>query len=225
MLGLAGLPLGMRFRFLEPAPDAPASVLGEVVQRDYGEIAAIDELSDGMDVVTYEFENVSIEVVRHVSERVPVHPAPAALELSQDRRVEKDGFRSLGVPTAAYRTVETEDELRAAADELGFPCVLKTRRMGYDGKGQSVLRGPEDLAAAWSVLGERLLILESFVPFDRELSILAVRSGDGEIRCYPLAENLHREGILRQTVAPAPNVSAELQARAESYCSKIMEVL
>lgn len=225
MLGLAGLPLGMRFRFLEPDPDAPAVSLGEVVRRGYGEMEAIDELSEGMDVVTYEFENVSIDVVRHVAERVPVHPAPAALEMSQDRKVEKDRFRCLGVPTADYRAVATVAELGSAADELGYPCVLKTRRMGYDGKGQAVLRGPDDITVAWAELGERLLLLESFVPFDRELSILAVRSREGEIRFYPLVENEHRDGILCQTVAPASNVSDELQAMAEDYCRNIMEAV
>jgi 5-(carboxyamino)imidazole ribonucleotide synthase len=225
MLGLAGLPLGMHFRFLEPDPDAPASALGEVVSRRYGEIEAVDELADGVDVVTYEFENVSIEVARHIAERVPVHPSPAALEMSQDRRVEKDGFRSLGVPTADYRPVDTFEELTVATSDLGFPCVLKTRRMGYDGKGQAVLRSPEDLPGAWTTLGERPLILERFIPFDRELSIVAARSREGEIRCYPLVQNEHRDGILCQTVAPAPDVSSDLQARAESYCDKIMEAL
>lgn len=225
MLGLAGLPLGMRFRFLAPDPDVPASALGEIIQRQHGDITAIEEFTVGMDVATYEFENVSIEVVRQVAERVPVHPAPAALEMSQDRRAEKDGFRSVGVPTAPYRTVATLGELRSAADELGYPCMLKTRRMGYDGKGQTVLRGPDDLPVAWARLGEHLLILESFVDFDRELSILAVRSGEGEILYYPLAENEHRDGILRQTVAPAPDVTTELRSTAESYCRRIMEVL
>ena len=225
MLALAGLPLGLEFRFLEPSERPPAHWLGEIVQRRYGEIDAIDQLSDGMDVVTYEFENVNVEVARHIAERVPVYPPTAALELAQDRYVEKDGFRSLGVPTAPYRPVGSREELEAAVAALGLPAVLKTRRMGYDGKGQRVLREPADVEGAWEALGERRLILEAFIDFQRELSIIGVRGRDGETRFYPLVETEHHGGILRRATAPAPDGTPELQARAESYANKVLDAI
>jgi len=225
MLALAGVPLGMRFRFLEPKDDPPAGALGDTLHLPYDDMDAVDELADGMDVVTYEFENVSVKVARHLQEHVPVHPAPEALEMAQDRMTEKDSFRALGIPTAPYRPVASLDELRAAAAELGLPAVLKTRRFGYDGKGQAMLETADDLAPAIETLPDRPLILEGFVEFDRELSIVAARGRDGSIAFYPLVENEHRDGILRATIAPAPDVPEALQKKAEGYSRTVLEKL
>jgi len=225
MLALAGIPLGMRFRFLEPKEDPPAGALGDTLHLPYDDMDAVDELADGMDVVTYEFENVSVEVARHLQEHVPVHPSPEALEMAQDRLTEKGSFRDLGIPTAPYRPVSSVDELRSAAEELGLPAVLKTRRFGYDGKGQEVLETEDDLASALESLPDRPLILEGFVEFDRELSIVAARARDGSIEFYPLVENEHVDGILRATVAPARDVPEALQRKAEGYSRTVLEKL
>src|SRR5262249_28361273 len=146
----------------------------------------------------------------------PVYPPPGALDVAQDRLVEKRALNALGVATAPFRAVDSTADLEAAASALGLPAVLKTRRGGYDGKGQILLREAGDVDGAWERIGAAPCILEGFVPFDRELSILAVRSGDGEVKCWPAVENVHRDGILRSTRAPAPRLDAALQARAEA---------
>ncbi len=225
MLALAGYPLGLRFRFLDPAPQSPSGELAEQIVAQYDDDVALERFAHGLDVVTYEFENVPVATARMLAEKMPVFPAPSALEVAQDRLSEKRFFRSLNIPTPAFAAVETYDELQAAATSIGLPAVLKTRRMGYDGKGQRVLRTLRDLEPAWNELGGSPLILESFVPFDRELSILAVRGRDGKVGCYPLVENEHRDGILRLSRAPASGVSAELQAQADGYARGVLETL
>ncbi|MFL5767248.1 MAG: 5-(carboxyamino)imidazole ribonucleotide synthase [Actinomycetota bacterium] len=225
MLALAGIPLGFEFRFLEPAPDPPVRDLGEVVQADYDDSEALDRFSGGVDVVTYEFENVPMESARALSEHVPVRPQPEALERAQDRLQEKELFAKLRVPTAAFERVDTEEERASALRRLGAPAVAKARRFGYDGHGQFVVRTPADVTRAENELRGAPSILESLVPFDRELSILAVGGQNGARAFYPLVENLHREGILRRSVAPAPNVSDRLQAEAQSIASRILDEL
>lgn len=225
MLALSGRPLGLRFRFLEPGEDPPVGELGEVVQAPYDDPGALERFAEGLSVVTYEFENVPVEAARRLARRVPVHPAPEALEVAQDRWVEKETFRSLGIPVAPCRRVGSREELEAAAEALGLPAVLKTRRFGYDGKGQAVLRGRDDLDDAWEELGGDALLLEAFVPFRRELSCLMVRSPAGETRAWPLVENVHRGGILRVSRAPAPGLGEGLQARAEGFVARLMEAL
>ena len=200
MLGLAGLPLGLSFRFLDPSPDACARGVGELVVGEYGDPDALDRLADGADVVTYEFENVPVES----AERVGAVPGRAALEHGQDRLREKELFRSLGIATARFGTLEA----------TGLPALVKSRRLGYDGKGQRRVDTPDPPQE-----GE---IAEELVPFDRELSIVGVRGRDGETRFWPVAENLHREGILRVTRAPAPDAP---QREAESICATLMDAL
>jgi 5-(carboxyamino)imidazole ribonucleotide synthase len=190
MLGLAGLPLGLRFRFLDPAPDAPAAAVGELLVGSYDDPAQLDRLAEGAAAVTYEFENVPVAA----ASRVAALPAPRALELGQDRLVEKELFRRLGIPAPRFGTLE----------EAGLPAIVKTRRLGYDGKGQRRVDAPSELA------GDELA--EELVRFDRELSILAVRGRGGETRFWPLVENVHRDGILRVSrvpVADAPQEEAE----------------
>ena len=200
MLGLAGLSLGLEFRFLDPAPDACAGAVGELVVGEYGDPEALDRLAAGADVVTYEFENVPVAAAARVS----AVPGIAALEQGQDRLREKELFRSLGIPTARFGTLE----------DAGLPALVKTRRLGYDGKGQRLVEvdGP---------LGDGELA-EELLRFDRELSIVGVRGRDGETRFWPVGENVHRDGILRVTRAPAVDVP---QAEAERICSALLDAL
>ena len=225
MLALAGYPLGLRFRFLDPAPGAPAGQLAEQIVADYDDQQAIEDFARGLDVITYEFENVPVAAARALAGGVPVYPPPEALEVAQDRVVEKSFFRSLDIPTPAFAAVESRDTLANAVAEIGLPAVLKTRRFGYDGKGQFVLREPADVERGWKALGGVPLILEGFVPFTRELSILAVRSIGGETAFYPLVQNQHRNGILHISRAPAPDLSAPLQAQAEAYATRMLQRL
>jgi 5-(carboxyamino)imidazole ribonucleotide synthase len=225
MLALAGYPLGLRFRFLDPAPGAPASHLAEQIVADYDDQQALASFARDLDVVTYEFENVPVTTARTLARTVPVFPPPQALEVAQDRVAEKSFFQSLDIPTPAFAPVETRDSLASVVAELGLPAVLKTRRFGYDGKGQFVLREPGDVEESWQALGGVPLILERFVPFVRELSILAVRSREGETAFYPLVENRHRNGILHISRAPAPGRAAELQDQAEAYATRVLRSL
>jgi 5-(carboxyamino)imidazole ribonucleotide synthase len=225
MLALAGTPLGLRFRFLEPRAPSPVDGLGEVVRGAYDDLDAVRRFADGVAVATYEFENVPVASARALASDVAVFPPPAALEMAQDRRREKEAFQALGIPAAPWRAVDSREGLDAALAEVGLPAVLKTRRLGYDGKGQAVLREPADADAAWARLGGRPLLLEGFVDFQRELSIVAVRARDGAEAFYPLVENRHRGGILVETEAPAAAVSAELQSRAEGYARALFDRL
>lgn len=225
MLGLAGLPMGLRFRFLDPALDPPAAAVGEVIRAAYDDPGALDALCADAQVVTYEFENVPMAAAARLAARAAVHPPPPALAMAQDRLGEKRAFGELGVDTAPYRAVDTRDDLVEAAEALGLPAVLKTRRMGYDGKGQVVLGSSAELDPAWDRLGGRPLILEAFVPFSRELSILAVRGREGETRFYPLVENEHEDGILVRSTAPASGVEPALQARAEEIGTTVLDAL
>lgn len=225
MLALAGYPLGLQFRFLDPAPGSPAGQLAPHIVAPYSDMAAQQQLTNGAACVTYEFENVAVNVARALERHVPVFPPPAALEAAQDRLHEKRFFQQLGAATPPFAPVDSLADLRQALNEIGAPAVLKTRRMGYDGKGQIVIRAAEAAEAAWAALGGQPLILEGFVPFRRELSIIAVRSRTGETAFYPLVENHHREGILRRSVAPAPKVTQELQAEAEWIATRALDAL
>ena len=228
MLALAGYPLGLQFRFLDPtAGMAPVDALASRIRSEqgYDDAATLAQFLDGLDVVTYEFENVPVAAARKLAERVPVFPPPAALEASQDRLTEKTFLRDLGIPTPPFEAVDALPELEAAVAKVGLPAMLKTRRMGYDGKGQHFIRATEDVAPAWHALTGVPLILEGFVDFDRELSILAVRGRAGEMAFYPLVQNRHHDGILHRAIAPAPDVSPETQALAQSFATRVMEAL
>ena len=224
MTALAGVPLGLRFRFLEPRSPSPVDAVGEVIRGSYDDPEALRTFGQGLAVATYEFENVPVDAVRRLGGQTTVHPAPAALEMAQDRLREKDGFTRLGIATNDYRPVETREELEAAVDEMGPPLVVKTRRMGYDGKGQARIMSRDDVEAAWTRLGGVPLLVESFVDFQRELSLVAVRGLNGEFRAYPLVENVHWKGILLTTAAPA-SVSPEIQGLAEDSVARLMESL
>jgi len=215
MLVQAGERLGVACVTLDPAADSPAAQVGPAIVAAYDDAAALAQLVDGADVVTYEFENVPVGAVGALD--VPVLPPPAALEAVL--------LTDVGLPVPTFAAVEDVATLAAGVEAVGLPAVLKTRRFGYDGKGQAVLRSAELLEDAWRAVGEVPSILEAFVPFDRELSIVGVRAADGELRCYPLVENHHREGILRVSYAPAPDLTDELQAAAEGHARAVAERL
>jgi 5-(carboxyamino)imidazole ribonucleotide synthase len=221
MLGLSARALGLVPVFVEPSSESPAADVGELVQRDYSDGDALARLSS-CDVVTYEFENVPAAAVRALAGSVRVFPGADALDVAQDRFHEKSCFQRLGIETPRFAPIGSAAELEAAFEQIGLPAVLKTRRFGYDGKGQVVLRHASEVRSAVESLAPHPLILEQFVPFERELSVIAVRSSHGEIARYPLVENRHSDGILRLTLAPAARVSAELDALASAYVQRIM---
>ena len=221
MLALAGYPLAQRFLFLDSSADSPGGQVGPMITGAFDDPASLERLAAETDLVTYEFENVPVAALAAVAKSRPCHPPVEALRVSQDRLLEKELFGRLGIPTPAFRAVDSLADLRAAVAAIGLPCVLKTRRLGYDGRGQHYLRRPADVEAAWKALGGVPLILEGFVDFDREVSIIGARSTRGETRCYPLCGNSHREGILRVTLAPATN--ARLQKAAERHLRRVMD--
>ena len=224
MLALDGIPLGVGFRFLEPADSPPAGPVGVIVRAGYEDRAGLDAVVSGVDAVTYEFENVPVSAARHLEKTAPVLPPPAALEMAQDRLVEKQGFEAVGMPTTRFRVVNGAGDVASALETLGSPVVLKTRRFGYDGKGQAVVTDVEEGLELVKTLNQPL-IAEAFVAFDRELSLIAVAGGGGERRFYPLTENHHREGILRVSYAPAGGVSPAVQQKAEAYASALIDRL
>lgn len=222
MLALAGYPLGLKFVFLDPAPYSCAAPLGEHLCGGYDDPALLAKLAGKANVLTYEIENVSGPSVQYLSTVAPIRPNARALTAARDRLVEKNLFRDLGIPVPPFRAVDTRSDFEDAVAAIGLPAVLKTRTLGYDGKGQAVLRSAGDLDAAWTRLGNAQLILERFVSFDREVSVIAVRGADGEARFYPLAENSHHSGILRSSVS-RPGDPA--QALAENYAKRLLDAL
>lgn len=222
MIALAGYPLGLEFIFLDPSIDACANKLGEHLHGDYNDPELLAQLAERADVVTYEFENVPAKVAEFLASHTQVHPAPKALAVAQDRLKEKSFFHDLDIPTPAYAAVDSLESLKQAMSRIGWPAILKSRTQGYDGKGQSVLRSPADLPAAWELLQGVPAIVEGFVPFQREVSIIAVRNTYGTIVYYPLSENLHSGGILRVSESRDGD---PMQALAESYVSRLMEAL
>jgi 5-(carboxyamino)imidazole ribonucleotide synthase len=225
MLALAGYPLGLRFRFLDPSPEAPVGRIAPRVTGDFSDRAALEKFAHGLEVVTYEFENVPVDAVHFLAKKVAVFPPPSALEAAQDRLREKQLFEKLGIATTEFASVPASSDLDLALKKVGLPAVLKTRRMGYDGKGQWLLRAQEDVRMAKDGLPRLPFIAERLVPFARELSVLAVRGKAGETAFYPLVENHHRNGILRLSLAPAPGVGPEIQKAAEDAARKVLESL
>lgn len=228
MLALSGAPLGLRFRVLDTVADACAGQFAPLIVGDYRDEAALAAFADQVDVATFDFENVPAESAQWLNERVPVFPNPRALAVAQDRLAEKTLFRELGIPVPPFADVPDRAALDAAVAAIGTPCILKTRRLGYDGKGQFRIKTPVDVDAAWDALGAQAatvgLILEGFVTFERELSVVAVRGRDGSLRTWPLTENWHIDGVLSASLAPA-RVDAALQARAVAHAQALAEAL
>ncbi|MBN8480001.1 MAG: 5-(carboxyamino)imidazole ribonucleotide synthase [Xanthomonadales bacterium] len=224
MLALAGAPLGHRFLVVDTAEDACAAQVAPLLRADWRDFDTLEQFARRIDVATFDFENVPAATAEWLTAHTHVFPNPIALATAQDRYAEKSLFREIGLGTPDFAAVDSEDDLRAAATSLGFPCVLKTRRLGYDGKGQCILRGTADIAPAWAAIGGVPLILEAFVPFDSEVSVIAVRSRTGEFRHYPLTRNWHRGGILSASLAPLGGAGA-LEAQAVVHARVLAERL
>jgi 5-(carboxyamino)imidazole ribonucleotide synthase len=220
MLALAGYPLGLRFVFLDQSPDAPGAQVGHIIPGAFDDRERLGQLADAVDLITFDVENVPVDAVAEIARRRPFLPPVGALGASQDRLDEKTLFRKLRIPTPEFAAVDSLEDLQAAVSRIGLPGVLKTRRLGYDGRGQFHLQQPRDVATAWQTLGTVPLIYEGFVRFSREVSIIGVRSTKGETAFYPLSANTHSAGILRYSVAPYR--SAALQRQAETYIKRLM---
>jgi 5-(carboxyamino)imidazole ribonucleotide synthase len=204
MLALAAARLGLRSHIYCPDANSPAfEVTPHKTVAAYDDEAALAAFADAVDVITYEFENVPAATAEFLAARKPLRPGARALAVSQDRLAEKSFLASKNIPVAPYRAVETLADLEAAIDELGLPAVLKTTRLGYDGKGQRVLRERSDAAAAFAELSPKPLVLEGFVPFEKEISVVVARNLSGEVRAYDAAENVHRHHILHTSTVPA----------------------
>ena len=222
MLALAGYPLANRFSLLDPA-GAPSADIGRVLTGQDDDTLA--EFLAGVDLVTYEFEHLDTALVERIESRVPVHPSRRALAVCQNRGDEKALFSHLSIPTPAWRLVGSASELADAVAAMGSPVVAKSVTEGYDGKGQAVLHHADEAEAAWNSIGHTQLVVEAFVDFVREMSIIAVRSTRGELAFYPMAENHHHQGILRYSMAPLADISDEIQARAEHYIQQLLDEL
>jgi 5-(carboxyamino)imidazole ribonucleotide synthase len=225
MLALAGYQLGVEFRFFDPHSGAPVGQIGELVAAEYTDRAALARFLDGVDVVTYEFESIPLSTVQFVADRVRVYPPVGALETAQDRLLEKTLFTELEIPTPPFAPVDSLDDLEKAVARIGLPAVLKTRRMGYDGKGQVVIRDRSGIQSAWKQLSGSPLLVEKYIPFQYELSVIGARDMLGRDVFYPPVENVHREGILRRSTVPSPSTSPEASTLAIDYCRRLMSKL
>ncbi len=222
MLALSGYPLGIRCEFYDRSADTPGGQVGPIATGEFDDIARLATFAARADVLTFDWENIPVSSLEPLAGLVPIYPQPGALAIAQDRLLEKTLFRDLGIPTPAFAPVDLRSDLEAAVERIGIPGVLKTRRLGYDGKGQARIMKRADIDAAWRQLGGDALIYEGFVRFQREVSLVAVRSTKGEFAAYPLAENVHRHGILAETRAPAAR-RASLQRAAEKHVRAVLE--
>jgi 5-(carboxyamino)imidazole ribonucleotide synthase len=216
MLAMAAARLGLRCQVFSPDPDSPAfDVVLNATCAEYADVEALELFANDVDVITYEFENVPAASAMILAARRPVLPDRKILEITQDRLIEKDFVKRLGIGTADYAEVSSAAALRAAIEKIGLPAVIKTRRFGYDGKGQAIIRAGDDPDRIWDELGTKSAILEAFIPFACEISVIAARSADGHVECFDVTENEHSDHILKISRAPAaiPEALAE-QARA-----------
>jgi 5-(carboxyamino)imidazole ribonucleotide synthase len=225
MLAMAAARLGLRCHVFSPDPDSPAfDVVLHASCAEYADVEALELFANDVDIITYEFENVPSAAAMLLAARRPVLPNRKILETTQDRLAEKDFVKRLGIGTADYADVSSAQELRAAIGKIGLPAVIKTRRFGYDGKGQAIVRDGEDPDRIWEDLGTKSAILEAFVPFEREISVIAARSASGEVECFDVTENEHRDHILKFSYAPA-RISDALAAQARDIAETIANAL
>jgi 5-(carboxyamino)imidazole ribonucleotide synthase len=225
MLATAAARLGLRCRVFSPDPDSPAfDVVMDATCAEYADVEALELFAADVDVITYEFENVPAASAMILAARRPVLPDRKILETTQDRLAEKDFVRQLGIGTADYADVSSVASLRAAIARIGLPAVLKTRRFGYDGKGQSIIRESDDPEQIWEDLATKSAILEAFIPFEREISVIAARSAGGQVECFDVTENEHADHILKTSRAPAA-ISDALAAQARGIAEKIATAL
>jgi 5-(carboxyamino)imidazole ribonucleotide synthase len=225
MLALAAARLGLKCQVFSPDPDSPAfDVVQNATCAEYADVEALELFASDVDVVTYEFENIPAATAMVLAARRPVLPDYRILETVQDRLLEKKFIAGLGIATAAYAEVASPQALRDAIEVIGLPAVIKTRRFGYDGKGQAIIRDGDDLGQAWDDLGTRSAILEAFVPFEREISLITARGADGCVECFDVTENEHRDHILKYSRVPAA-ISDTLAAQARDIAKKIADAL
>ena len=225
MLAMAAARLGLRCQVFAPDPDSPAfDVVLNATCAEYADVEALELFANDVDVITYEFENVPAAAAMILAARRPVLPDRKILETTQDRLAEKDFIKRLGIGTADYAGVSSIAELRAAIPRIGLPAVIKTRRFGYDGKGQAIIRDGENTEQIWEDLGTKSAILEAFVPFECEVSMIAARSADGHVECFDVTENEHRDHILKISRAPAA-ISDALAAQARLIAESIANAL
>lgn len=224
MLAMAGYPLGQKFGFYGNSQQEPSSLLGQLFLSSES-ATALTDLVEFADVITYESENTDVAMVREIAKTTPVYPGEKSLFISQHRGREKGLFDQLEIPCAPYQVIDSLEGLKAAVAKIGVPAVLKTTTEGYDGKGQFVLKDAAQIDQAWSEIGGRELVLEGFVNFQRELSMVAVRNANNEHVYYPLVQNVHHDGILRYTIAPARKVSEAAQQKAEAYMKSLLDEL
>jgi len=213
MMALAGYPLGFEFLFLDRDARTPGGQVAPILAGELTDRRLLGQLSQRCEVLTFDWENIPVEALENLPGKARIAPPLRALAAAQDRLSEKRTFELLGIPTTRYAAVDSRAALEVAVQSIGLPGVLKTRRLGYDGKGQFVLRTSADLDAAWAALGKAPLLYENLVPFEREVSVIAVRGLDGRIVFYPLNLNVHRDGILRITRAPYGNAALARQAQ------------
>jgi 5-(carboxyamino)imidazole ribonucleotide synthase len=225
MLAMAAARLGLRCRVFSPDPDSPAfDVVMDATCAEYADVEALELFAADVDVITYEFENVPAASAMILAARRPVLPNRKILETTQDRLAEKDFVRQLGIGTADYADVSSVASLRAAITKIGLPAVIKTRRFGYDGKGQSIIREGDDPDRIWEDLATKSAILEAFIPFEREISVIAARSAEGQVECFDVTENEHADHILKTSRVPAA-ISDALAAQARGIAEKIASAL
>jgi 5-(carboxyamino)imidazole ribonucleotide synthase len=225
MLAMAAARLGLRCQVFSPDPDSPAfDVVLNATCAEYADVEALELFANDVDVITYEFENVPAASAMILAARRPVLPDRVILETTQDRLIEKDFVKRLGIGTADYAEVSSAADLRAAIGKIGLPAVLKTRRFGYDGKGQALIRDGDDPDQVWQDLGTKSAILEAFIPFEREISVIAARSADGEVECFDVTENEHSDHILKISRAPAA-IPETLAAQARMVAQRIATAL
>jgi 5-(carboxyamino)imidazole ribonucleotide synthase len=225
MLAEAGEPLGLSFRFLDPSPHAPAGRQRELVVAAFDDLDAIGRFTEGLDLVTFEFENVCSRAAEALTRRVAVRPGVRSLAISQDRRIEKEFLQACGIPVPRFEAVSSLEELRTSLQSVGTPAILKTRRLGYDGRGQRRIGGPEEAEAAWEAIGGAACVLEEQVRFRRELSVIVARSLDGLVVAWPPIENRHEGGILRRSLAPAPDLEPTVAGDACGHAIRLAERL
>lgn len=225
MLAMAAARLGLRCQVFSPDPESPAfDVVLNATCAEYADVEALELFAGDVDVITYEFENVPAASAMILAARRPVLPNRKILETTQDRLAEKDFVRQLGIGTADYADVSSAAALRAAITKIGLPAVIKTRRFGYDGKGQAIIRAGDDPDQIWEDLATRSAILEAFVPFEREISVIAARNAEGQVECFDVTENEHSDHILKTSRVPAM-ISDALAAQARDIAQRIANAL